>query len=133
MLAQITRTALASLISRLKTETFISISTVQKPCQHPDNGRDGVGRRLALHVIPPRVVVMVVGVGPSDDGAVDHIGVGSRTVEVVVSLAAGDLPWVVVDGRQRRATVVRLQRVPVPVPNHVAHSHGVLAEEVVHL
>lgn len=106
---------------------------MQKPRKHSDDGRDIVGGWLALLVIPPRIVVVVVVVRPSDDGAVDHIQVGSRPVEVVGSLAAGDLPRVVPDGWQRRAAVVRLRRVPLSNPNHVAHLHGVLAKEVVHL
>ena len=111
----------------------MSLSVVQKPRKHSDDLCDGDGGRLGLLEILPGIVVVVVPVGPSDDGADEHVGVGRALAEVVEAALAGDLAGAALDGRHRRAAVVDLRREPRPVADHVAHPPGVGAEDVVHL
>jgi hypothetical protein len=51
------------------------VSVLQKPCKHSDYRRDGDCGWLGLLIVLPRIVVLVVLVRSSDDGANEYVRV----------------------------------------------------------
>ncbi|WVZ85779.1 hypothetical protein U9M48_032656, partial [Paspalum notatum var. saurae] len=99
-----------------------------------DEGRGSVCRRLRPRVVGAVVRERVVLVGPADDGAGVHVGVGAAGVEEALeALLAADVCRVAGHRRQGRRPVVDPLRPPRAEVHHVGHALGVDAQDVVHL
>jgi hypothetical protein len=105
-----------------------------QPGEDADHGRGVVRAGLGLHVVPTVVPELVAGVGPADDGAGEHVGVGPPAAEPVVEpLHATDEAAVGLVRHDGRAAVVHPHGEPVAVPDHVAQPQRVAPEDVVRL
>jgi hypothetical protein len=111
-----------------------SLGFVREVGKTADERRVDIGRRLGPRVVGTVVRVRVALVGPADDGASEHVGVGGAGVVVALEpLLASDARRVAAHRRQGRAAVVDPPRPPRAVVHHIQHAQRVVAEDVVHL
>jgi hypothetical protein len=105
-----------------------------QPGEDGDHWRGVVGAGLGLHVVLALVPELVPAVGPADDGAGEHVGVGAAAAEPVVeALHAADEAAVGLVRDDGGAAVVHADRVPAAVADHVAEPQRVAAQDVVGL